>query len=104
MMTPTPEMQLGEVPSLNVESTSFLFSTKDNLTSQGIPVPVGYGRLKIGTKVISNKIESNNRESDQRTKPELNSSFGFGGYAYNSGPLFKEPREAIYQARDFKHF
>ncbi|NVM35094.1 MAG: tail assembly protein [Candidatus Lokiarchaeota archaeon] len=31
---------------------SFTFSNKANLASQGLPIPVGYGRLLVGTNVI----------------------------------------------------
>ena len=31
---------------------SFTFSNKVNLASQGSPVPVGYGRLKVGSQVV----------------------------------------------------
>jgi len=34
-------------------STSYLFSGAENVESQGNVVPVGYGRLKVGSKVIS---------------------------------------------------
>jgi predicted phage tail protein len=36
-----------------VGSTSYLFSGAENVTTQGNVVPVGYGRLKVGSKVIS---------------------------------------------------
>ena len=34
-------------------STSYIFSGAENVESQGNVVPVGYGRLKVGSKVIS---------------------------------------------------
>lgn len=37
---------------------SFTFSNKANVASQGSPVPVGYGRLKVGSQVIQFCIKS----------------------------------------------
>jgi predicted phage tail protein len=36
---------------------SFLFASLENSANQGISVPLGYGRLRIGTKVISTSIQ-----------------------------------------------
>lgn len=41
----------------NVQSKSFLFSSTENSTVQGIPVPIGYGRMRIGSKVISTSLQ-----------------------------------------------
>lgn len=40
----------------NVQSKSFLFSSTENSAVQGVPVPIGYGRLRIGSKVISTSL------------------------------------------------
>lgn len=37
----------------NQSSKSFIFSGAENVSQQGIPVPVGYGRLIVGSRVIS---------------------------------------------------
>jgi predicted phage tail protein len=37
---------------------SFIFASKANLTQQGTPVPIGYGRLRIGSNVIQTTIKS----------------------------------------------
>ena len=39
-------------------SKSFLFSNRENLTLQGNPVPIGYGRLRIGSSVIQQTIKT----------------------------------------------
>jgi len=46
-------------PSFNAEASqrSFIFNTLENAAQQGASVPLGYGRLRIGTKVISTLIE-----------------------------------------------
>jgi predicted phage tail protein len=37
---------------------SFLFASKANLAQQGSPVPIGYGRLRIGSNVIQTTVKS----------------------------------------------
>lgn len=37
---------------------SLVFSSKANITQQGVPVPVGYGRLRVGSVVIQSSIKS----------------------------------------------
>lgn len=37
---------------------SFLIGSKGNLAQQGIPVPVGYGRLRVGTSIIQTTVKS----------------------------------------------
>jgi len=36
-----------------VNTTSFIFSSPENVAQQGQVVPVGYGRIKVGSKTIS---------------------------------------------------
>jgi len=36
-----------------VKTSSFIFSSKDNVTNRNTPVPVSYGRLRIGSHVMS---------------------------------------------------
>ena len=56
-LAPKPKM---DRPSADVNSAkqSFLFSSKANVAEQGIPVPVGYGRLRVGSAVIQSTIKS----------------------------------------------
>jgi predicted phage tail protein len=56
-LAPKPNM---ERPSSDVSATkqSFNFSSKANVAEQGIPVPVGYGRLRVGSAVIQSSIKS----------------------------------------------
>jgi len=42
----------------NALNKSFLFSNGDNVTEQGIPVALGYGRLRVGSAVIQSTIKS----------------------------------------------
>jgi len=49
MLYPAPVPSFESTPQAN----SFMFSSLQNSQVQGVPVPVGYGRLRIGSKVIS---------------------------------------------------
>lgn len=44
--------------STSATSKSFLFTNKENIKQQGNPVPIGYGRLRIGSSVIQETIKS----------------------------------------------
>lgn len=45
-------------PGEQISTKSYLLSGAQNKTAQGIPVPLGYGRLKIGATVISARKET----------------------------------------------
>ena len=36
-----------------VQTSSYIFSSKENVANRNTPIPVSYGRLRIGTHVIS---------------------------------------------------
>ncbi len=57
LLTPDPKI---DRPKSDVSGAkeSFIFSSKANLAEQGIPVPVGYGRLRVGSAVIQSTIKS----------------------------------------------
>jgi len=57
MLAPKPKMDRPE-SVVNSAKQSFLFSSKANIAEQGIPVPVGYGRLRVGSAVIQSTIKS----------------------------------------------
>lgn len=42
---------------VDIKSNSRLFSAYENVTKRNVPIPIGYGRLKIGSLVISNDID-----------------------------------------------
>jgi predicted phage tail protein len=56
-LAPKPKMDRPE-SVVNSAKQSFLFSSKANIAEQGIPVPVGYGRLRVGSAVIQSTIKS----------------------------------------------
>ncbi len=51
----SPDFQSNERPE---NKPSYLFSGAVNTTQQGNPVPIGYGRLRVGSQVISAGIRS----------------------------------------------
>ena len=62
-MTPKPDVDSLEIQA-DAGKTSLVFSNRVNIASQGSPVPVGYGRLKVGTQVIQATVKSYPQYSD----------------------------------------
>jgi len=56
-LAPKPKMDRPE-SVVNSAKQSFLFSSKANTSEQGIPVPIGYGRLRVGSAMIQSTIKS----------------------------------------------
>jgi hypothetical protein len=56
------KQQYPEIPGAegvsSVNSRSLAFSNRENITEQGNPVPLVYGRMKIGSSVIQSSIKS----------------------------------------------
>ena len=57
-LAPKPEAPEQISATTRALRESFTFSNKVNVASQGSPVPVGYGRLKVGSKVVQHCIKS----------------------------------------------
>lgn len=57
ILSPNVEIPIGEL-SDSVETRSFAFSSRQNIAAQGVALPLGYGRLKIGSRVINTKVNS----------------------------------------------
>lgn len=57
MLAPKPDMQRPE-SEVGAAKQSFAFSSKANTAEQGIPVPVGYGRLRVGSAIIQSSVKS----------------------------------------------
>ena len=58
MMRPKPPKAQQLSSEISGNKQSFLFSSKGNLTQQGNPVPVGYGRLRVGSSIIQTSVKS----------------------------------------------
>lgn len=54
---------------------SFLFSNGENVTEQGNPIPIGYGRLRIGSAVIQSTIKSFPSKFDEKSNLPIYSEF-----------------------------
>jgi predicted phage tail protein len=53
-----PQIPGAEGVSSSANSRSLSFSSRENITEQGNPVPLVYGRMKIGSAVIQSSIKS----------------------------------------------
>lgn len=62
-LTPKPEVDALEIQA-GANTQSLIFSNRVNVASQGSPVPIGYGRLKVGTQVIQATIKSFPQSTD----------------------------------------
>ncbi len=63
-----------------VNTTSFLFGSAENVSSQGQVVPVGYGRMRVGSKVISTSISSMDKTkfTDEEAENSTATIYGMG--------------------------
>ena len=57
-LMPTPEPEEALEIEAGASKTSLIFSNTVNTASQGAPLPLGYGRLKVGSQVIQATIKS----------------------------------------------
>jgi predicted phage tail protein len=58
LLAPKPEKPEAARSSTTAVKESFAFSNKANLANQGAVIPIGYGRLKVGSQVIQNTVKS----------------------------------------------
>lgn len=62
VLTPKPDLGLPAEQDIsatsNADKESYIFSSNVNLAQQGSFLPIGYGRLKIGSSVIQSSIKS----------------------------------------------
>lgn len=56
-LAPKPKMERPE-STVGSAKESFAFGSKANTSEQGIPVPVGYGRLRVGSAVVQASVKS----------------------------------------------
>ncbi len=56
-LAPKPENEALEIEADGSKS-SLIFTNTVNVASQGSPVPIGYGRLKVGSQVVQATIKS----------------------------------------------
>ena len=66
-MTDIPEVEPSEISiSTNVKNASYIFQTPQNIAAQGRPVPIIYGRLRVGSFVVSQKITNYDLDRDNQ--------------------------------------
>lgn len=58
LLAPKAENPAPVSASTKAMQDSYAFSNKVNATTQGSPVPLGYGRLKVGAQVIQTSVKS----------------------------------------------
>ena len=64
LLAPKPDAGPPISASTKALKESFNFSNKANVAVQGVPVPVGYGRLKVGSQLIQMSIKSYSQSSE----------------------------------------
>lgn len=57
----------------SIKGESYMFSSPDNLARQGQTLPLGYGRLRVGSQIISSHVLSKDLSDNEFD----NSDFGF---------------------------
>jgi predicted phage tail protein len=55
---------------IDIKTVSRLFSNYENVTFRNVPVPLAYGRLRIGSVVVGNSISFAMYANDKRTAQE----------------------------------
>ena len=83
LTTSIPETEPGQrigdqaLSTTSMRNASFAFSSPTNTTQQGVPVPIGYGRLRVGSKVIGTKLSNYQLHVDRQpgysSSPQLES-------------------------------
>ena len=58
LLAPKPDAGPQISATTKALSDSFNFSNRANVASQGTPIPVGYGRMKVGSQIIHMSIKS----------------------------------------------
>lgn len=62
MLTPQPKTPLGN--QTDNGKASVYFSSVDNMVAQGNPVPIAYGEIMCGSRVISQEITTRDESGD----------------------------------------
>lgn len=55
----------------DIKNNSKLFSGYENVAKRNVSVPIGYGRLKIGSVVISNTLYNQLKDTDSENQPPI---------------------------------
>ena len=81
-----------------VTTSSFIFGQAENVAKQGLPVPVGYGRFIVGSRVVSvNSFAVDKEIFDDKLYSSFSSDFGdlttptYANSKPNDGLLLTDP-------------
>ncbi|QIM63137.1 phage tail protein [Pasteurellaceae bacterium Orientalotternb1] len=75
MLTPMPKMETGSGAD---KKQSTAFSNIQNMAAQGQPVPIAYGRIRCGSRIISQGVETYDAESESEKALEQTVGFSKG--------------------------
>lgn len=78
LLAPKPDAGPPISATTKAFDESFKFSNKANVAAQGTPVPVGYGRLKVGSQVVQFSIKSF-PQNEESTEVMTRNPFNFVG-------------------------
>tara|TARA_Y100000034_G_scaffold39441_1_gene48679 strand:- start:249 stop:1232 length:984 start_codon:yes stop_codon:yes gene_type:complete len=88
-------------PKDAIETNSYLFAGTENVTAQGVPVPLGYGRLRVGSVVLSSAV----RHVEYNSKVEIQEVGPHGPYFVGrpigrnkDGHLFSEVGRELFKS------
>lgn len=85
LMTPIPENE-PRVMVAQMGGKSFWFSSKENAVAQYVPVPIGYGELRVGSKSVEVRVDPLSRnESISAASPVQAAIGGSVGSAAGQG-------------------
>jgi len=78
LLTPIPEEEpKGAIA--RIAPASFMFANRENITEQYTAVPIGYGALRVGSKIIQSIVEPIDLSSNSSKFSSSNTSAGVGG-------------------------
>ena len=63
LITPIPEVEPQGQETM-VATNSFIFTSPNNVAAQGVTLPVGYGRLRVGSLVVSQTSKNFDLDED----------------------------------------
>jgi|TARA_R100000458_G_scaffold54557_1_gene57789 predicted phage tail protein len=84
-LTPKPEFDQLEIEA-DASKTSLVFSNTVNTASQGSLVPIGYGRLKVGSQVVQASVKSYPQSQTTEQTFLRNSPLGDNALITNRAP------------------
>lgn len=90
LMTPIPELDLGPEPSLEVEAQTYFFSTLENTAQQGVSVPVCYGTLRAGSKIIQTARKSIQNANSNRASVMRNEAGDARYLEEEDSPIYED--------------